>query len=185
MGNVLISLGCNQNSVWGDATLTIAHALKRLADEFQQPPKTSRLFATPAFPAGAGPDFVNAACTIQSSLAPNEILQKLHGIEAEALRNRDKRWAPRTLDLDLLAIDDLVLPDLPGWKTWHDLPLDVQMKSAPEQLILPHPRLQDRSFVLVPLTEVAPDWTHPILGKSVIAMRDALPAAELAAVVPL
>jgi 2-amino-4-hydroxy-6-hydroxymethyldihydropteridine diphosphokinase len=56
------------------------------------------------------------------------------------------------------------------------------MKETPDQLILPHPRLQDRSFVLVPLADVAPDWVHPVLGQSVVQMRDARPSAEIASV---
>ena len=71
------------------------------------------------------------------------------------------------------------------WREWHDLPLDVQMSRAPDQLILPHPRIQDRPFVLVPLRDVAPDWVHPVLGMGVNEMLDRCDCDEIAGVVPL
>ena len=145
----------------------------------------SRLYATPAFPAGAGPDFVNAVMRIETSLTPDALLQKLHAIEAAALRKRTVRWGQRTLDLDLIAVDDLVLPDAATHAHWRDLPLDRQMQEAPQTLILPHPRMQDRAFVLVPLMDVAPTWVHPVLGQSVSDLCAAIPAADRATVVPL
>jgi 2-amino-4-hydroxy-6-hydroxymethyldihydropteridine diphosphokinase len=64
------------------------------------------------------------------------------------------------------------------------LPPEDQARLAPDRLILPHPRLQDRAFVLVPLADVAPDWRHPLSGLSVDQMLQALPAEDVAAVVP-
>lgn len=145
----------------------------------------SRFFATPCFPAGAGPDYVNAAILLESVLSPAEILQRLHKIEAESGRQRDRRWGGRTLDLDLIAVDDLVLPDRTTWQVWHDLPADRQSQEAPDRLILPHPRLQDRAFVLVPLADVAPDWRHPVSGRTVREMLKALSPLEIAEVRPL
>jgi len=68
---------------------------------------------------------------------------------------------------------------------WRDLPPDQQRLRAPDQLILPHPRLHERAFVLVPLAEIAPDWCHPVLGLTMAAMIAALPPGEVAAVVPM
>ena len=145
----------------------------------------SRLYATPAFPAGAGPDFVNAAIRLETQKSPAEILAILHAIEAEAARTRTKRWGQRTLDLDLIACGDAVLPDVAGFAQWHGLVPEKQGEIAPDQLILPHPRVQDRAFVLVPLADVAPDWVHPVLGQSVLQMRNARPQDELDGVVVL
>jgi 2-amino-4-hydroxy-6-hydroxymethyldihydropteridine diphosphokinase len=91
----------------------------------------------------------------------------------------------RTLDLDLLALGDSVLPDAATQEHWRNLPLADQKRLAPDGLILPHPRLQDRAFVLVPLADVAPDWRHPLTGQTVAAMTASLPAAERAAMRPM
>jgi 2-amino-4-hydroxy-6-hydroxymethyldihydropteridine diphosphokinase len=145
----------------------------------------SPFYATPCFPAGAGPDYVNAAVALKWDRTAKEVLTALHRIEAELGRSRVQRWGQRTVDLDLIAIGDQVMPDAQTFAHWRDLPLDQQMKEAPDQLILPHPRMQDRAFVLVPLADVAPDWVHPVSGLSVVQMRDALDPAVRAEVVAL
>jgi 2-amino-4-hydroxy-6-hydroxymethyldihydropteridine diphosphokinase len=91
----------------------------------------------------------------------------------------------RTLDLDLVSFGDRVLPDTSTYNQWRTLPSQEQMKQAPDRLILPHPRLQDRAFVLVPMADVAPDWYHPVLGLTVREMVAALPVDDIAAVTPL
>lgn len=147
--------------------------------------KVSRFYATPCFPAGAGPDYVNAAALFESPLPTGRILAILHEVEAAFGRSREKRWGGRTLDLDLIAVEDQILPDLAGWTQWHDLPPDRQLVETPQNLILPHPRLQDRAFVLVPLMDIAPDWRHPVTGKTVAEMVQSLPQAEIDAVHPI
>lgn len=139
----------------------------------------SRLYLTPFIPAGTGPDVVNAVALIETRLTPVALLQHLHGIEAEFDRRRETRWGARTLDLDLLSMDDLVLPDQRAFRRWQELAPEAQKAQAPEGLVLPHPRLQDRGFVLMPAAEVAPDWRHPVLGLSITEMLVALPAEAL------
>jgi 2-amino-4-hydroxy-6-hydroxymethyldihydropteridine diphosphokinase len=82
-------------------------------------------------------------------------------------------------------LGDAVLPDTAGWQHWVDLAPDQQGKIAPDQLILPHPRLQDRAFVLVPLAEIAPDWRHPMRGQTVLQMLQARPQSEIDTIRPL
>lgn len=180
-----VALGSNQPSVWGDARQTVEEAIRRVADLSGTGVQVSRLYATPAFPAGAGPDYVNAAMMITSALSPEDLLAALHRIEAAAGRLRSTRWGARTLDIDLLAMDDAVLPDHATHARWRDLPPEAQLRETPQQLILPHPRLQDRAFVLVPLCDIGPDWVHPLLGLTVADMCHSLPLAHVAAVVPL
>lgn len=150
-------------------------------------PHLSRLFATPCFPAGAGPDYVNAAALLQveGDMSAEALLARLHQIETMFGRKRNSRWGMRTLDIDLLALGDLVLPDVNTHSQWRNLDPSQQRRAAPDQLILPHPRLQDRAFVLVPLADVAPDWYHPVLNQTVSQMIGRLPAADLAEVRPL
>ena len=113
------------------------------------------------------------------------MLAILHDIEADFGRARGERWAQRPLDMDLIAVDQFVLPDVTSFRAWRDLSLDLQKVRTPDRLILPHPRLQDRSFVLVPMADVAPDWVHPVTGLSILQMRDALDPADLATVVAI
>ncbi len=181
----LISLGSNKKSAIGDAAATIVYGLRELLPLVRGEMRISSFYATPAFPLGAGPDFVNAAVAFDTDLTAAEILAALHRIEAAADRTRDIRWGQRTLDLDLVALGDQVLPDADVQLHWRDLPPVAQARLAPDQLILPHPRVQDRSFVLVPLADVAPDWLHPLLGLSVAQMLNNLSAEDRASVVPL
>ena len=111
--------------------------------------------------------------------------RRLHAIEARFGRERVQRWGPRTLDLDLLAIGDMCCPMRRRRTTGAICRPRAQAVQAPVDLILPHPRLQDRAFVLVPLADVAPDWRHPRLGLTVLEMLNRLELAEIAAVTPL
>jgi 2-amino-4-hydroxy-6-hydroxymethyldihydropteridine diphosphokinase len=145
----------------------------------------SRLFASPAFPSGSGPDFTNACAIVRTSLDAKAALVALHRIEARYGRQRDRRWGARTLDLDLIAIGREVHPDAQTLARWMHLPPDQQSSEAPEQLILPHPRLQDRAFVLIPLLEIAPDWCHPATGLTVSEMTARLSGADKAGISPV
>jgi 2-amino-4-hydroxy-6-hydroxymethyldihydropteridine diphosphokinase len=176
----LIALGSNENSVFGDPKETVLKAMEIVAKMSVAPPILSELYSTPAFPAGAGPDFVNAAVVIKTAATPDQLLSQLHDVERMAKRTRNVRWGQRTLDLDLIGVGDAVLPDPQVHAHWRDLSASEQQTDTPDQLILPHPRVQDRAFVLVPLCDVAPDWVHPILLRTAVQMRDALPANDLA-----
>lgn len=128
---------------------------------------------------------MNAVFTCFSDLEAEEILKHLHAIEKKFSRSREQRWGMRTLDLDLVAVENQVEPNLPTYQQWLNLPLEVQKVHAPKQLILPHPRLQERAFVLVPLCDVQPNWMHPVLGKTAAELCAELPKDEIAAVTPL
>lgn len=181
----ILALGGNQDSDQGSAKETLEYALEALEEKGVFSLKLSRFYKTPAFPAGSGPDYVNAVAVVQSDCSPQILLDRLHAVEAQCGRLRQARWGARTVDLDLIACADAVLPDAQTYAHWRDLPLKDQMQLAPKELILPHPRMQDRSFVLVPLQEVAPEWIHPVSGLSVAQMLENLPESDRNEVVPL
>ena len=137
--------------------------------------KISKFYKSQAVPSGSGPDFTNAAALIMTSLCPKKILQILHKIELENCRARSVRWGPRTLDLDLLAVGSIISPDKINFEHWMNLSSELQRREAPDMLILPHPRLHERAFVLGPLVDIAPDWFHPVLNKTVSEMFYELP----------
>jgi len=181
----LVSVGANATSIWGEPSQTVKKAAEMLKTRLGADLELSRLYQTPAFPPGAGQDFVNAAFAFETDFSAQDLLVILHQIESEAGRTREVRWGARTLDLDLIALDQEIAPDAEIWAKWANRPLEEQMRLAPEQLILPHPRVHERSFALVPLCDLAPDWHHPILGKSLRVLRDALSPEDLQSVRPL
>jgi 2-amino-4-hydroxy-6-hydroxymethyldihydropteridine diphosphokinase len=103
------------------------------------------------------PDYVNGCALLAVTLEPEALLERLLATERRFGRVRGERWGPRRLDLDLLLMGD-------------------QRLSSP-RLTLPHPRLRERAFVLVPLAEIAPAWIDPVSGQSVADLAAALPAA--------
>jgi 2-amino-4-hydroxy-6-hydroxymethyldihydropteridine diphosphokinase len=189
MGNMtgaavaLVALGSNLGHGATGPSATVARAMEEVA-ELGRRPAFSRVWRSPAWPPG-GPDYANAAMALEVELAPEALLAALHAIEARWGRERAGRWEARTLDLDLLAWDSTVRPDAATQGVWRGLPPDRQGTETPDRLILPHPRMQDRGFVLAPLAEVAAQWRHPLLGRTVQEMLDALPPAALEGLTPL
>lgn len=181
----LVAAGSNLASTHGESHDNILSAFHTICQKVGGIVSISRLFRTPAYPPGSGPDFVNAACAARTKLTPRAFLDVLHGIEAEAGRVRNIRWGARTLDLDLIALDGVILPDATAQKEWMALAPERQGLVAPAELILPHPRMQDRAFVLIPLGDICPGWHHPVTGLSVRDMLAALPEADKAAIRPL
>ncbi|QDC11080.1 2-amino-4-hydroxy-6-hydroxymethyldihydropteridine diphosphokinase [Oceanicola sp. D3] len=183
--NALIAAGSNATSPAGHPNVTILSALSALNHDSFAIVAKSRLFETPAFPQGAGPDFVNTAVLAETTMSPEAVLAHLHAVEAAHGRVRNKRWGPRTLDLDLIGWGDAVRPDRPTWRRWAGLSAVSAARETPQELILPHPRLAERAFVLVPLLDIAPDWTHPVTGLSVAQMAAALPQKARDEIKPL
>ncbi len=122
----------------------------------------SRWYRTAPVPASEQADYINGVARLSGAADPPGLLAALHAIEARAGRVRGALNGARTLDLDLLAIGDLVL--------------------AGAGLVLPHPRLHERAFVLRPLHDVAPEWRHPVSGGSAALL---LQAADQSGVRPL
>ena len=182
---VLVALGGNLHSAVGSPREALGYALANLRQRTNTVIRRSKYFITPCFPVGYGPDYVNAAVEFYFRGEALELLQILHDIEALFGRARDTRWGGRVLDLDLLVFGDEIAPSLPGYRQWRDKPIAQQIEQTPLEMILPHPRLQDRAFVLGPLMDIAPDWKHPVSGLKVREMYANLPASDRDALQPL
>jgi len=165
--SALVAFGGNNESKFGSPRETILYSIKKLQEKSTKLLKISDFYLSPAFPAGNGPDYVNAVAKFQTKLNANEFMIKLHQIENLCERKRLKRWGPRTLDLDLISLGTQIVPNTESFLKWANLSLKKQYKEAPVSLILPHPRMQDRLFVLLPLRDVALNWFHPVFKKNI------------------
>ena len=151
---ILIALGANLPSQAGPPAGTLQRALGELERQGVKIARVSPFYETPAWPDPAQPNFVNAVAVLRTLLQPVELLVLLHGVETAFGRLRSASNAPRTLDIDLLDYDGRVMT---------------------EGVVLPHPRMAGRSFVLVPLAEIAPDWRDPVSGRSIGDLLAVLP----------
>jgi 2-amino-4-hydroxy-6-hydroxymethyldihydropteridine diphosphokinase len=177
-----VALGANLPAEGLGPAQTVARAILALDAPAGAVDAASHVYATPCVPAGAGPDYANAVVRLVTPQPAEALLDELHALEARHARRRETRWGARTLDLDLLDWGGAVHPDLQTWARWAELDAEAQRLRTPDRLILPHPRMQARAFVLVPLAEISPDWRHPVLGTRAADLRDGLPAAELASI---
>jgi 2-amino-4-hydroxy-6-hydroxymethyldihydropteridine diphosphokinase len=150
LATAYIGLGSNL----GDRMATLRTAVQRL-DNLGRITGVSSLYETEPVGYLEQPAFLNAVVALDTELAPVDLLQALLGIEHDLGRTRSFANAPRTLDLDLLLVDDVTLDT--------------------NYLTLPHPRLHERAFVLVPLAELVPEMVHPVTGQTVREILRALP----------
>ena len=135
MSTALISIGSNL----GNSKETVAAAIKALGQiEGCRMTAFSSLYLTKPWGYKEQPDFINCACKIETTLAPLSLLHRMQKLEQDFHRVRNLKYGPRTLDLDLIAFDDVVMHT--------------------KELTLPHPHLHERAFVLIPLDEIAGDF---------------------------
>lgn len=156
---ILIGLGGNLDSPrYGPPRATLEAALAVLATAGIRAVARSAWYRSAPQPVSDQPWFVNLVVRVETSLAPRDLLDRLQAIERDFGRRRGARNAARIIDLDLLDYDGRISDD--------------------PALTLPHPRLHERAFVLVPLRDVAPGWRHPRSGQTVDAMLAALPPGQ-------
>jgi 2-amino-4-hydroxy-6-hydroxymethyldihydropteridine diphosphokinase len=156
MARALMSLG----SSLGDRESNIASAIERLRRMDLAPVRVSGVFETEPVGEAAGPAwFINVAALATTTLHPREALATCLHIERGLGRVRGIPGGPRTIDIDLLAWEDVIVRQ--------------------GDLVLPHPRMHERRFVLEPLAEIAPDWKHPVLEKTVAEMLASLQGSEV------
>jgi 2-amino-4-hydroxy-6-hydroxymethyldihydropteridine diphosphokinase len=150
---VLIGLGSNLGGRFGSSGAAVLAAVDRLAADGFRVLARSSLWRSASWPDPTQPDYINAVAIVETPLGPRETLARLQAIERDFGRDRSASTpanAPRVLDLDLIAHGRMVI-DAPG-------------------LVLPHPRAAERRFVMGPLSEIAPDWPHPVSGETAAAL---------------
>jgi 2-amino-4-hydroxy-6-hydroxymethyldihydropteridine diphosphokinase len=164
---IILGLGANLESDQGTgpaASLDLAcERFEALGFEVQA---RSPWFESAPVPASDQPWFVNGVVGVSTLLGPGEMLSKIKGLEAWFGRRDETRWAARPMDIDILDYQNQVLPDVASWPEGSEAE-----RSA---LVLPHPRLHLRRFVLAPLEKVAPDWRHPVFHKTAAQLLAAL-----------
>ena len=155
---ILIALGANLPGPAGPPAAALRAALAQLEERGVKILSVSSFYETPAWPDPGQPAYVNAVAAVETTFQPVELLTLLHGVETAFGRLRSAPNAPRSLDLDLLDHDGKVMT---------------------EGVTLPHPRLRQRSFVLAPLAEIAPEWRHPVTGEGVVELLRKLPDRDV------
>ncbi len=155
---ILIGLGANLDSSYGSPQDTLDSCRSLLAERGVHMVKSSNIWRSAPVPVSDQPWYYNAVCIVETSLSSHEVLDVLSSVEDLIGRKRMERNAARVIDLDLLS--------------YNNETLDYSY------LIIPHPRMHERAFVLYPLREVAPDWIHPTLGQSLSDMIVSIPKGQ-------
>lgn len=146
MNKVILLLGSNL----GDRSLNLKHAAIQVEQELGKIMQSSAVYETAPWGNAHQQDFLNQAIILDSYLAPELLMKKIIAIEEKMGRVRKVKWEPRIVDIDILFFNNEV----------------IELKD----LTVPHPGIQLRKFVLMPLAEIIPDFIHPVLKKSVTAL---------------
>jgi 2-amino-4-hydroxy-6-hydroxymethyldihydropteridine diphosphokinase len=160
---VLLAFGANLAGAWGEPAEAITRALTELPVRGVAIERVSAMILTEPMGQPGQARYANAVAAGETALTPEALLGLLKELEHAAGRRPGPRWGPRALDIDILDYDGRVL----GWDRPHD-------PKHPAHLVLPHPELHKRDFVLVPLSEIASTWRHPVSGETPGALLHAL-----------
>jgi 2-amino-4-hydroxy-6-hydroxymethyldihydropteridine diphosphokinase len=150
MHNVFLLLGSNL----GNRQLFLEQAIVHIEAEAGQALKMSSVYESPSWGKTDAPAYLNQVIYLQTSLNPRALLKTVLTIEQVLGREREEKWGPRTIDIDILFYDELIINE--------------------NDLKVPHPELHKRGFTMVPLAEIAPDLIHPVLNKNILQIKSEL-----------
>jgi 2-amino-4-hydroxy-6-hydroxymethyldihydropteridine diphosphokinase len=165
---ILLSLGGNLPSPAGEPVDTLRAAVQSLRGRGLKVDSVSAMYQTAPVPASKQPDFINCALAAKTDLSAAVLLNLFQQTEKAFGRKPADRWSARSLDIDLLAYGDKILPSNSAWEAVVSSPDPSVSLTQPT---VPHPRLHLRAFVLVPLMNIAPDWLHPFYQKTIRELR--------------
>ena len=148
---IYIGVGSNLTSSFGNRFKNIELAISFLQEKKIKLIKKSSFYETFSYPNKKDPKFINIVISVETNLSPQDLMSILIGIEEKLERKRNKKNDPRTCDLDIIDFKGKVM----------------NFKFSNLELTLPHKEVSNRNFVLYPLREISPDWTHPITKKNI------------------
>ena len=157
MNGVLLALGANVSGAWGTPIETLRRARGELIGAGFRILRASHIYTTTPIGPGRQASYLNAVLNIEGDRAPGSLLRFLKRMERRAGRRTGRRWGPRCLDIDVLDCGGRRI----GWPPH---------RRERDRLILPHPEMHLRAFVLVPLCEVDRHWHHPVFGVTVCTL---------------
>jgi len=150
MNDVFLLLGSNL----GDREAYLQNAVHHIETDIAPVVKRSAVYETQSWGKTDEPDYLNQVIELKTGLQPGSILQKILAIEKLMGRKREVKWGSRIIDIDILFYGQTVVND--------------------HQLQIPHPELHKRMFTLIPMSEIAPDFIHPVFGKSIFQLKSEL-----------
>ncbi|QEM09468.1 2-amino-4-hydroxy-6-hydroxymethyldihydropteridine diphosphokinase [Mucilaginibacter rubeus] len=150
MIDVFLLLGSNL----GKRELFLQQAIETISSQIAPVKIVSSVYETQSWGKTDEPDYLNQVLMLQTALSAQDVLEKILGIELEMGRTREVKWGSRTIDIDILFYGDVVIHEF--------------------NLVVPHPELYKRSFTLIPLAEIAPDFIHPVFKKNILQLKDEL-----------
>ncbi len=150
MINVFLLLGSNL----GNRELQLKKAIIGIEKQISTIIKSSSIYETAAWGKTDTPSYLNQVILLQTALPANIVLEKILNIELDLGRVREEKWGSRIIDIDILFYGDMIIKE--------------------QNLQIPHPELHNRRFTIEPLAEIAPDWIHPVLNKSILTIKNEL-----------
>ncbi|MCG8490446.1 MAG: 2-amino-4-hydroxy-6-hydroxymethyldihydropteridine diphosphokinase [Sneathiellales bacterium] len=167
---ILIGMGANlHHPQFGEPLNSLKAAVEEIRNRNVMIVSQSSYYRSAPVPISDQPWFVNAVLTVETDLNVSGILSLLHDVEFVFGRVRKEKWEARVLDLDLLAYHD-------------DVTANQDQK---EGSVVPHPHMHERAFVLAPLAEIQPDWSHPVLNKSAASLLEGLAGDQVFEIIPV